>query len=591
MSHSAFSSAASTSYSSSRVGEPLITLGSPRLFSTPPSSGRARAASNESESSVDSLDTAYEEALSFFQSVANDALAAESVAMSPAGRQPSQQSWASSATSPASSHARKSSASSSWTVSSTGTALTDYEGQESEAEGKTRTRESFDTDDIAWGSPELLLKLDNNARPAPFCHAPTPPHTSATTPTTAIFSSPSPTMSASLPAPAPRLASSTSTATIRAQSSRDRARKLSFTQTPIAELDIDAILEAYAVSWEDEIARKFDANSSSDSLGSLTAPSNLPEGAFPSPPFRLRSPVSTKSLVARSPTTPSRMTPPGAPVAYPNVFPSAKRVSSGPFPTRQKSAASLRTQDGTNAVPNSLAFPFPPPPIPAAYFDSASVIGSPKPSMSPRGSVASVGSRSSYASTSPGSFRWSVNTASTAPSIVDDDWHSKRGSRAGSSVRSSVASSAYVGSSSPPSFRHRAGSVRTRETDGADEDEPDDCDWLTFARELNGSPPPSTFSSRRPSLAPTEEGDSDKSETLSIKQMKALRKSASSKSSLSLHNSPSTTSLSRKMSGVSLRHLGRSTTAVARPPIPHRSASLKASLAEESYRQEAIRMA
>jgi hypothetical protein len=215
--------------------------------------------------------------------------------------------------------------------------------------------------------------------------------------------------------------------------------------------------------------------------------------------------------------------------------------------------------------------------------------------MSPRGSVASVMSRSSYASSHRGdSFRWSVNTASTAPTMADDDWASKRGSRAGSSVRSSVASSAFA-PHTPPSFRHKAGSVRTTERDEVEGNLVDeaDCDWLTFARELDVTPPPSTFSSRRPSLAPTEEGAETDSESraLSRKEMKALRKSASSKSALSLHNSPSTTSLSRKMSGVSLRHLGKSTSSVARPPIPHRSASLKASLAEEAVRREAIRMA
>ncbi|BGP00026.1 hypothetical protein RTBOTA2_003762 [Rhodotorula toruloides] len=340
------------------------------------------------------------------------------------------------------------------------------------------------------------------------------------------------------------LHSTRSTATLRpahsyASSMRSRrSRRLSFTQTDLADLDIDAILDAYG---ED---------------------GSLPSISLDRPPSRPhRSPLRGASSYAhlggydayeRPGTAHSSHSLPMSRNPTDELFPH-RRVA--PFPTiqRKKSVASVRSNPRARA-PSEAPPPLPHlPPTPhyasspsgrsnrtftsfarqSTYSNSSSgsyTPSSPNPSarsVAMRGSLSrdsqySNSSATSASSYSANSFRWSVATSSTAPSTeYSDNGCSRRGSASGSSsacggVSSPTTRSAATMGRSPrfvapveesedeqaqhdlPVSRRRPSQaqLRSRQRQQADDEAHQRIDkgglisWEDFATELDALPPP-----------------------------------------------------------------------------------------------------
>ncbi|GAA5930944.1 hypothetical protein JCM3775_000759 [Rhodotorula graminis] len=276
---------------------------------------------------------------------------------------------------------------------------------------------------------------------------------------------------------------SSSTSTLRPSHPR-RSRRISFTKTDLADLDIDAILEAYshdgtlppietAAPPVRPARSQLRAAKSAVSLRTLRTDIFPTERAFPRPPqvtaqnlelHRTATDQSARS--AHSATSGATAT------AAHDVFPH-RRVA--PFPTmeRKKSSTSMRSM--ATRRPSAADAP-PLPPLPAAHFSASSEHGSPAPSIrsnrtfssfarqstcsntsslasfasTPASSPANPSSSSArshamrstlsrdshYSTTSSSaassfeanSFRWSVATSSTAPSDTDTASSSRRGS-------------------------------------------------------------------------------------------------------------------------------------------------------------------
>lgn len=415
------------------------------------------------------------------------------------------------------------------------------------------------------------------------------------------------------------LATSTSLLTIRpsaleqtsAAAAEAHVRSASFTKTDLIDLDIESILDAYGDDFdraqEDHLATLEEQRRAEEererraallvSHEDRTPRSIVKRNYFPSPPTRTKSSPSvvqrqlfpsTSSLnLAATPALPRFQ--PREPTAadarpYDNLFPS-HRVS--PFPTKKKSSTSL-----ASSVRSTSPFAFldgpPPPPIPTPSrnlpFPSATL--PPNLSSSPpssrrslaRASTYSSASdassptsmRSSYQSTaaSSSSFRWSVSTSSTAPTIAEESDY-------GGSRRGSLAPSCYsvASSSSPPSRRP---SIKTSAPPPTDI-----MDWRTFAEELESEPiPDEDF------VAATERNLAllTANKLKSSPSMHSLKSSRSLKSSPRRHHHGSRTTpgelgvpaLPRKLSSFSLKGLrSTSTINVANPPpVPGRSSSL-----------------
>ena len=279
---------------------------------------------------------------------------------------------------------------------------------------------------------------------------------------------------------------SSSTSTLRPSHPR-RSRRLSFTKTDLADLDIDAILEAYSHDGTlppIETAAPPPARPARSQLRAAKSAVSLhtdifpAERAFPRPPqvttqnlelHRTATDQSARSAHSAHSATSGATT---SAAAYDNLFPH-RRVA--PFPTmeRKKSSTSMRSM--ATRRPSAADAP-PLPPMPAAHFSSSSAYssehGSPAPSIrsnrtfssfarqstcSNTSSLASFASTSSSSSPNPArshamrstlsrdshysttsssaasshdanSFRWSVATSSTAPSDTDTASSSRRGS-------------------------------------------------------------------------------------------------------------------------------------------------------------------
>ncbi|GAA6018715.1 hypothetical protein JCM10207_005551 [Rhodosporidiobolus poonsookiae] len=347
-----------------------------------------------------------------------------------------------------------------------------------------------------------------------------------------------------------------------------RSRRLSFTRTDIADLDIDAILDAYACEVP------FEAPAGPPSAVPHTPPrrsvprskssANLRtfrQDIFPSPPVASPSSVRTldggrpqfaRSRTARSSAS-SHSQAPSQSSIQDELFPH-RRVA--PFPTmqRKKSAVSIRstsTSTGSGNVLNlAQAPPLPPLPLPPtpssqrvstrpasnrtfssfarqstcstasthSFASSASSAASRSPSLSSSPHLASSAMRKSYtssihsssaASSSCGnSIRWSVATASTAPSsafssCASDDACSRRGSvlfppaspaRRGSLPRFRLADELTEEEHDEDADDERAGRdsfnlARSAESDSDDRDA-GLISWEDFAHELDALPPP-----------------------------------------------------------------------------------------------------
>ncbi|GAA5965523.1 hypothetical protein JCM3765_007364 [Sporobolomyces pararoseus] len=237
------------------------------------------------------------------------------------------------------------------------------------------------------------------------------------------------------------------------------SRRASFTTTDLAELDIDAILDAYA---SDALAMpQYDEDGHYPLQQALPRSKNSynlqhqinsppPRSALPSPPpSSLRRDSTAYSI--RS----TRSTRSNGSTATKN-----DRRPSGPFPviTRQRSNGSLASRklpfDATAAPP----LPSPPHPMPTSVpmsnrtFSSFSRESNASTSsshslplrslpMSPRVSCASsTMSRQTSSASTNGSFRWSVATSSTVPTLVSDGSSDCGASRRGSIAPSSVGS-------------------------------------------------------------------------------------------------------------------------------------------------------
>ncbi|POY75636.1 hypothetical protein BMF94_1258 [Rhodotorula taiwanensis] len=230
--------------------------------------------------------------------------------------------------------------------------------------------------------------------------------------------------------PRSRSPSPNSTRLNRSPRTQRRSRRPSFTQNDIADLDIDAILEAYEL---DGILPSIAAKPTVPTRSPLRpAPSNA----------TIREDVPTPRPASPTPSTASS----SAMSLLDERFPH-RRVA--PFPTipRPKSSASLRSVARTQrdapheippvpALPSTLHQPTLPTPPMRRVFTSFPMTSSPSPSASSvamrqtrsceaRYSTASS-TRSSATSSSGGSrfdrdsIRWSVATASTAASSVGD---------------------------------------------------------------------------------------------------------------------------------------------------------------------------
>ncbi|GEM07747.1 hypothetical protein Rt10032_c04g1764 [Rhodotorula toruloides] len=265
------------------------------------------------------------------------------------------------------------------------------------------------------------------------------------------------------------LHSTRSTATLRpAHSPRyRRSRRLSFTQTDLADLDIDAILDAYSedgslppISLDGPLHRpQCSPLRGVKSHAHLGAHDAYTQSIFQRPGTSQSSSL-TLPMMSRNPTD--------------ELFPH-RRVAPFPAIQRKKSVASVRSNPRARA-PSDVPPPLPHlPPTPhhasspsarsnrtftsfarqSTYSNSSSgsyTPSSPNPSArsaAMRGSLSrdsqySNSSTTSASSHSGNSFRWSVTTSSTAPSTEYSDNCSRRGSASGS-----VSSSACGGISSP----------------------------------------------------------------------------------------------------------------------------------------------
>ncbi|GAA5906784.1 hypothetical protein JCM8208_000037 [Rhodotorula glutinis] len=328
---------------------------------------------------------------------------------------------------------------------------------------------------------------------------------------------------------------SSSTSTLRPSHPR-RSRRLSFTKTDLADLDIDAILEAYshdgslppietAAPPVRPARSQLRAAKSAVSLRTLRTDIFPTERAFPRPPqvtaqnLELHRTATDQSARSAHSASSGATT---AAAAYDGLFPQ-RRVA--PFPTmeRKKSSTSMRSM--ATRRPSAADAP-PLPPMPAAHFSSSSEHGSPAPSIrsnrtfssfarqSTCSNTSSLASFASGSSSSPNpsssaaarshamrstlsrdshystmtsssaassseanSFRWSVATSSTAPSDTDTASSSRRGS-SGPPLPAGAAALA-----SPP---HGARSGKGRRFAAPCEDDEDD-----FERELDADLPAS----------------------------------------------------------------------------------------------------
>ncbi|GAA5922224.1 hypothetical protein JCM1841_000684 [Sporobolomyces salmonicolor] len=399
------------------------------------------------------------------------------------------------------------------------------------------------------------------------------------------------------------LAGSPSCATLRAfadqtPASSRRSRRLSFTRTDLAELDIDAILDAYTAEAAPTPPAGFRPVTPTRSLPRSKSSANLNHArreifpSLPSAPQRSpsrrtglsRTPTNRSSHSARSVATAASTTSNDPP--YDELFPH-RRVS--PFPTvaRKKSGGSLASRKhsfGQASAPPLPSLPPPPPPLPSSpsshriftTFARPSLASSARPSTAPsarpstassvrpstassarpatassvrpfavssvrpstassvRPSTASSafssfgpssppfnsrisyrsstmsGAPSSAASSSGASFRWSVATSSTAPTVFSADGSdcaaSRRGSLAPSCIGSIHSSPARRSSRRPsppfPAFLSERDELEEEEQGAEDQgdDGKDDgglISWEDFADELASLPVPPRPAPRR----------------------------------------------------------------------------------------------
>ncbi|GAA5936755.1 uncharacterized protein JCM15063_001975 [Sporobolomyces koalae] len=312
--------------------------------------------------------------------------------------------------------------------------------------------------------------------------------------------------------------------------------RLSFTTTDLAELDIEAILDAYTseaftapLSWPRPVPRNPlpRSNGTFDLQGEMQSP---PTNALPELP-----PISRRLSIAPSVRS-IRST--GSCMATNDERSPARR--SGPFPTitRQRSNASLASRkpslDTTCAppVPQAAQSAFPTSvPMSNRTFSSFSrqsdmsttsvSSASSLPMRSQPGSsrisyASSTMSRQSSAPTTGSSFRWSFATSSTVPTVLSDG-----SSDCGMSRRGSLAPSVGSSKQSPNRSRRRptaapfSGSPMEHEEEDAqpwsqstrlsrrDEREEEDArdggliSWEDFADELASLPVPNRPNPRR----------------------------------------------------------------------------------------------
>ncbi|GAA5873451.1 hypothetical protein JCM1840_007387 [Sporobolomyces johnsonii] len=458
----------------------------------------------------------------------------------------------------------------------------------------------------------------------------------------------SPRRSTSSNIPNPKaLAGSPSCATLRASAdqtptSSRRSRRLSFTRTDLAELDIDAILDAYA----SEAAPPFRPVTPTRSLPRSKSSANLNyvrREIFPSPQRLSRTPTTRSSHSARSVATVASTTSNGAP--YDELFPH-RRVSPFPTVTRRKSGGSIASRKHSFSQATAPPLPSlpPPPPLPSSpsshriftTFPRPSRASSARPSTAPsarpstapsarpstassvrpfpvssvrpstassvrpfaaplirpstassvRPSTASSavssfgpssppfnprmsyrsstmsGAPSSAASSSGASFRWSVATSSTAPTVFSADGSdcnaSRRGSLAPSCIGSIHSSPARRSSRrpSPPFPAFVSERDELEEEEHGDEDEGDDerkddgglISWEDFADELASLPVPprpaprriastTSFASARAGAAPSTAAPSSSRPTTASSTFSSRPTTAFSTRS---HNHPAT---------------------------------------------------
>ncbi|BGO91955.1 hypothetical protein NBRC10512_001092 [Rhodotorula toruloides] len=262
------------------------------------------------------------------------------------------------------------------------------------------------------------------------------------------------------------LHSTRSTATLRpahsyASSPRSRrSRRLSFTQTDLADLDIDAILDAYgedgllpSISLDGPPGRphrsplrgakshaQFGGYDAYERPGTAHSSHSLPMSRNPTDelfPHRRVAPFPTiqrKKSVASVRSNPRARAPSDAPPPLPHLPPTPQYASSPSGRSHRTFTSFARQSTYSNSSSGSYT-----PSSPNASARSVAMRGSLS-----RDSQYSNSSATSASSYSGNSFRWSVATSSTAPSTEYSDNCSRRGSASGSSP-------ACVGISSPTS--------------------------------------------------------------------------------------------------------------------------------------------
>ncbi|KAM0748739.1 hypothetical protein T439DRAFT_349423 [Meredithblackwellia eburnea MCA 4105] len=408
------------------------------------------------------------------------------------------------------------------------------------------------------------------------------------------------------------LTSSSSTATLNANISQKSPRPVSFTKTDLAGLDIDSLItafddfaaerklelavEGWREEWREEqtpTQRTFESALIKKTNQQLLPASPLRRDSarqlFPSPsPLSSSSSTSVNSTRRRMDTLP-----------YADLFPV---TTSSIFPTRKKSSPSLRssTSCASFAPPVPTAAPIDyPVAFPQVGSTSPFAIRS-TPEKPNRASIASTSTGSSPAGStrssvfSSDSFRWSVTSGSTAPTIAEGEeedgcppssW-SPRGSLSSSSGYSS--SGRYFPprrGSGPAGHSHgRKGSEDIGYEDFLSEVgetvEEEDRSSSASALPFSSSSHPfqqAGFSSRRPSV---KGGDaSNRSSTYS---------SSSGGSSVDYPGgSVALAFLNKNKSSPSLRRIRSTASITPPPPIPIRTASLSRKSAKARGKEKA----
>ncbi|GAA6018776.1 hypothetical protein JCM11491_003442 [Sporobolomyces phaffii] len=360
--------------------------------------------------------------------------------------------------------------------------------------------------------PDVVQPLDvNKARAARFAKYPNESHSSAAAPSSTVCS-PS------------------------THKTRRLSRRASFTTTDLAELDIDAILDAYT----SEALATAPLAYNQDTLPCRPLPRsknsfNLQREVYPSPQGPL--PPRPAALDRRDTAYSIRST--RSSQSNGSAATAADRRA-GPFPTitRQRSNGSLASRklpfDAAAAPPLPSAPPFPTSvPMSNRTFSSfsrqsmASTASSSSahslplrsvPTSSRASCASSTMSRQTSSTSAQNSFRWSVATSSTVPTLVSDGSSDCGASRRGSLAPSSVGSFKQSPSRSRrrPSAPFPGSPIEQEEDDDrfwgsrrkdslAEDDDDDDDDaqeaglisWEDFADELASLPVPNRPTPRR----------------------------------------------------------------------------------------------